>query len=136
MSGTNSGGTASSQDRARQPQRAGGNSPAAGIEQHDQAKGMRAKQGGAGDMTTGKDSTFGLGFNGGGNSAKGAGEKHSSSWSHGGSYNNKPSGTVRDIPANVEVADRTESNGNCANGSHEPTARGSKTVPASRRFDG
>jgi hypothetical protein len=127
MVGTDNKGTASSQDRARQPKRAtGGNVTGDGVEQHGQAKATRIKQGGAGDQTTGKNSTFGLGRDDGGNVAKGVSEKHSS-WGRGKS---------RAIPSNVEVADRTECNGNCASGTHEENnQKKAKQVKASQRFD-
>lgn len=127
--GTNEKGTAPSSDRANQPKRAGGNSAAFGIEKHNQAKSAHVKQGGAGEKTIGKNSTWGFAFNSGGNSAKGSGEQH------GNQKRDSLHGSSRDIPSNVSVSQRKEGAGNSQKGGHEPTARGSATVPASRRFN-
>jgi hypothetical protein len=104
--GTNDAGTSSSQYRGHQPKRQAANDKDQ-IEKHGQAKAKRVRQGNAGDLTTGKDSSFGLGFDGGGNSIKGVGEKHST-WG---------SGKSRAIPSNVEVEERT--GGNSARGEYE-----------------
>lgn len=126
MIGTDEKGTASSQDRSNQPKRAGGNSINFGIESHDQTKGSKIKQGGAGDKTTGNNKQWGFEFNKGGNAAQGKTEKHD---------NAKSNGKSRDIPNNIEIAERKESSGNSSNGSHEKPARGSKKVGEERRFD-
>ena len=112
------------EDRASQPSRYG-----ASLEKHGQSKGVRVRQGGAGEMTTGSNSTWGMDFNGGGNCAKGKSERH------GNAKGDSLHGVTRPIMSNIEVADRTESSGNSAKGAHEPGAKGAEKVSAARRFD-
>lgn len=127
--GTDEKGTAPSSDRGKQPGRAGGNSAAMPSEKHGQAKSSRVRQGGAGDKTTGKNSSWGFAFDAGGNSAKGSGEKH------GNAGRDSLKGSSRDIPTNVSVSQRKDGAGNSGKGGHESGARGSAKVPASRRFN-
>ena len=115
MSGTNQEGTASSQDRARQPKRAGGNCPAYGIESHGQKRATRigiCGEGGAG-TNTGKNSTWGAQRDGGGNSATAHIEKHDQPKLRGKHFvAGIEKGVAEDIPTNIQRSQRRHGAGN------------------------
>lgn len=115
MTGTNDAGTASSQDRARQPKRAGGNSPEYGIEDHGQKRATRigiCGEGGAG-TDTGKNSTWGAQRECGGNTANAPIEKHDQPKMQGKHYvGGKETGVAEDIPTNIQRSHRRHGAGN------------------------
>ena len=127
MSGTNQEGTASSQDRARQPKRAGGNSPEYGIESHGQKRATRigiCGEGGAG-TDTGKNSTWGAQRDCGGNTANAPIEKHDQPKMKGKHFvGGVEKNAVGDIPVNIQVDTRGEdTSGNCSTGGVEKTGQ-------------
>ena len=126
---TKGAGASQVEDRSIQPKRAGGNSAAMPCEAHGQTKSSRIKQGGAGDKTTGKNSSWGFAFDGGGNSANGKGEQH------GNAKRDSLQGSSRDVPTNISVSQRKNGAGNSSKGGQEPDARGSAKVGPERRFN-
>jgi hypothetical protein len=137
MSGTNQGGTASSQDRARQPKRAGGNSPEHGIEAHGAKRATRIgieAEGGAG-KDTGKNSTWGAQRECGGNTSKAPIEKHDQPKLKGKKFvAGKMVGDAPVVGSYIQRSERRHGAGNADFEGHEDRSKGSKTVPASRRF--
>ena len=127
MSGTNQGGTASSQDRARQPKRAGGNSSEYGIEGHGAKRATRIGiegEGGAG-KDTGTNKTWGAQRECGGNTALAPIEKHDQPKTKGKHFvGGVEKSAVGDIPANIQVDTRGEdTSGNCSTGGVEKTGQ-------------
>lgn len=116
-------GTDSTQDRARQPKRAGGNSAEYGIEEHGQKKATRVGicgEGGAG-KDTGTNKIWGAQFEEGGNSAKAPIEKHDQPKAHGKRYvGGVLQGPIGDISLNIQVDIRgKDTSGNASEGGTE-----------------
>lgn len=138
MSGTNEAGTASSQDRARQPKRAGGNSSEYGIESHDQKRATKigiCGEGGAG-TDTGKDSSWGAQRDCGGNTANAPIEKHDQPKMQGKRFvGGVEKGAAPVVDARFQRSERRHGAGYADFEGHEDRGRGSKKVSESRRFE-
>lgn len=113
--GTHAAGTDSSQDRARQPKRAGGNSSEYGIETHGAKRATRigiCGPGGAG-TDTGKNSTWGAQRECGGNTDRAPIEKHEQTKMQGRHYvAGVEKGVAEDIPDNIQRSHRRHGAGN------------------------
>jgi hypothetical protein len=139
MVGTNSKGNSSSQDRARQPKRAGGNSAEYGIEAHGQKRATKIGICGIGGVgtDTGRDSSWGAQRDCGGNTAHAPIEKHGQPKSKGNHFvGGKRVGDSPNIPQNIQVSERRHGAGNeeFVPSLLEKPADGVKKVSASRRF--
>jgi hypothetical protein len=133
-SGTNEGGTASTQDRSNQPKRAGGNCADFDIEQHGQSRGTRIGIGPKGSK--GADGEFGPTRQNGNGNTPVTGEKHGSKGSEFVLDLGRPKGGKL-IPDRIQVDDRgMDTAGNNSGAGREKSGqKKAEYVKENTRFD-